>query len=214
MALTKTIFDGLCKEITTGKLKPGEVLSRRQIATRYGASYTPVIEAIVRLENVGLVETQSSQMARVRTVSIESIESNYVLREAFETQAIRLACESATEREIEELYQLAQELDALVVKQIKNASRGLKLHWRFHKRIAELSRYRVLAVALERTHLLQLLQSNWIVVPDPDEPLRYHSLLVDTIRDSDPESADAAMRSHVRSGRDREIAGYRLSIQQ
>src|ERR671936_313608 len=59
-ALTQRIYDGLCQEITTGKLKPGELLSRRQIAQRYGASYTPVIEAMVRLENLGLVESEAA----------------------------------------------------------------------------------------------------------------------------------------------------------
>ena len=94
MNLTQVIYHGLCDEITSGKLKPGEVLSRRKIAKQYGASYTPVIEAMVRLENSGLIETESSQMARVRRISVETIESDYVLREAYETQAIRLACAS------------------------------------------------------------------------------------------------------------------------
>ena len=210
MALTQVIYDGLCKEITTGKLKPGDVLSRRQIAARYGSSYTPVIEAIVRLENVGLVESESSQMARVRRISVETIESDYVLREAYETQAIRLACESATDDEIEELGQLAGQLDERMAKRGKPDRRTQLAHWGLHKRIAELSRYRVLVRALEHAELLRLLQSNWITVPNPVEPLRYHSRLVDAIRHRDPEVADAAMRVHIRNGRDSEITGYRM----
>lgn len=211
MALTEDIYDGLCREITTGKLKPGQRLSRRQIAARYGASYTPVIEAMVRLESLGLIEAESSQMARVRQISVETIESDYVLREAYETQAIRLACQSATRQEIDELYRMAQELDDQLA-QGNTDREELALHGRFHKRIAELSRFRVLIDALERTELLRLLQSNWIVVPDPEEPLRYHSLLVDAIKNGDPIAADAAMRVHVRSGRDRELAGYRMGV--
>src|SRR5262245_16696965 len=111
LALTQVIFDGLCREITMGKLKPGELLSRRQIALRYGASYTPVIEAMVRLENAGLVETEAAQMARVRRMSIDAIQGNYVLREAYETQAIRLACERATTAEVDELYRRAEKVD-------------------------------------------------------------------------------------------------------
>src|SRR5436190_2516146 len=109
--LTQVIYEGLREEITTGKLKPGELLSRRRIAERYGASYTPVIEAMVRLENAGLVEAEASQMARVSQVSVETIQNTYVLREALETQAIRLACERALDAEIDELYRLAEEVD-------------------------------------------------------------------------------------------------------
>src|SRR5437016_4699971 len=90
--LARALFEGLCHEITTGKLKPGATLPRRQIAQRYGSSYTPVIEAMVRLEAAGLIEAASSQVARVRRVTPEAIRSSYVLREALETQAIRLAC--------------------------------------------------------------------------------------------------------------------------
>src|SRR4051812_16774520 len=106
-SLAKAIYQGLCQEITTGVLKPGELLSRRRIAERYGCSYTPVIEALVRLEHSGLIEAETSQMARVRKETIETIRNNYILREAYETQAIRQACEAATAQEIDGLYRLA-----------------------------------------------------------------------------------------------------------
>jgi DNA-binding GntR family transcriptional regulator len=212
MGLTETIYEGLRDEITTGQLKPGEVLSRRQIAARYGSSYTPVIAALVRLENVGLIESESSQMARVRRISLETIENDYVLREAYETQAIRLACGTATDREIEELYRRAQQLDDCVSQLDRNDRESLLLHGKFHKRIAEISRSPALVRALEHTELLRLLQSNWIVVQDPHEPLRYHSLLVDAIRNRDPQAADELMRAHVQSGLERELAGYRRSL--
>src|SRR5262249_29989713 len=112
--LTQVIYQGLCDEITGGKLKPGERLSRRRIAERYGASYTPVIEAMVRLERAGLVEARTSHMARVGRTSVETIQSDYVLREALECQAIRLACESATAGEVQELYRLAEAVDARI----------------------------------------------------------------------------------------------------
>src|SRR5947207_517746 len=84
-ALALRVYDGLCHEISSGQLRPGELLSRRRIAERYGVSYTPVIEALVRLEQTGLIEAEASQMARVRRVSLESIHSDYVLREAVES---------------------------------------------------------------------------------------------------------------------------------
>lgn len=214
MTQVEIVYEGLCREITSGKLKPGEVLSRRRIAARYGTSYTPVIEAMVRLENVGLVESESAQVARVRRMSVEAIESDYVLREAHETQAVRLACESATDDEIDELGRLARQLDERMTESRKPDRKIQRQHWSFHKRIAELSRYRVLVRALERAELLRLLQSNWINVPHPLEPLRYHSRLVDAIRDRNPEAADAAMRIHIRNGRDSEIAGYRMSLRE
>lgn len=61
-------------------MEPGEALSRRKVAQRYGCSYATVVEAMVRLANAGLVEAESSQMARVRRVTIESIRDVYTPR--------------------------------------------------------------------------------------------------------------------------------------
>ncbi|MBI1310160.1 FCD domain-containing protein [bacterium] len=213
--LARKIYDGLCREITSGKLKPGTVLSRRKIAAAYGTSYVPVIEAMVRLEGTGLIETESSQMARVCRVTLESIQHTYVLREAFETQAIRLACEHATPQEIEELYQMAEDVQASVPQPETAADRqaseeGLRVHWLFHRRIAEISRCPLLVQELERAELHQRLRANWIYVPEMAEPPRQHAMLVDAIKAADVEAADAVMRAHVRLGLEKELHHYRL----
>jgi DNA-binding GntR family transcriptional regulator len=212
VVLTRMIYDGLRDEIIAGKLKPGEVLSRRQIAGRYGCSYTPVIEALVRLEYAGLVETESNQMARVRGLSIEKIRSDYVLREACETQAIRLACELATSAELDHLAQLADMVDTTAQQGDKThfevMGEGPLLHWSFHRRVAELSRCPALVSELERIELLGRLKANWIFVEDLPDPPRHHGHLVDLIRQRDPVAADAAMRAHVRRGLEKELRGY------
>jgi DNA-binding GntR family transcriptional regulator len=211
--LARAVFEGLCHEITTGKLKPGATLPRRQIARRYGSSYTPVIEAMVRLEGAGLVEAGSSRAAaRVRRVTPESIRSGYVIREALETQAIRLACVTASAIEIEELQQLAEAIDARLPAQGGDAE-GPLLDWEFHRRLAQISGEEALVRELERLELLRRLQANWICAPFTDTPLRFHhQLLVEAVKARDPHAADAAMRTHVRMGLERELIGYRMRL--
>jgi DNA-binding GntR family transcriptional regulator len=213
--LARQVYDGLCQEITTGKLKPGTVLSRRKIAAAYGTSYASVIEAMVRLENIGLIEAESAQMARVRKVTQEMIEHTFVLREALEVQAIHLACQSATAAEVKDLYHLAESLDAHINalddaggEAIDNA--GLVLHWEFHKQIAVLSRCPALVQEMERIKLLRQLQALWPYVSDQQDPPRWHSLLVDTIQKRDPLAAVAEMRAHVQSGLEGELRRYRM----
>jgi DNA-binding GntR family transcriptional regulator len=220
VGLTQVTYQGLCDEITGGKLKPGERLSRRRIAARYGASYPPVIEALVRLEHAGLIEAESSQMARVRRVTVETIQNDYILREALETQAIRLACASATAGEIDELYRLAEAVDARTSARDRVPDgdgvpgaidhEGLRTHGQFHRRIAEISRFPVLVRELERVELLRRLLANWFYAPALGNPPRLHSLLVDAIKARDPGAAEAAMRAHVRRGMEKELLGYRM----
>lgn len=215
-ALAHLIYEGLRDEITGGKLKPGEPLSRRGIARRYGTSSIPVIEALARLEGTGLIEAEARQAARVRKITIETIQDDYVLREAYETQAIRLACETATPGEIEELYRMAETLDACVrVGTAKKSmdKKGPLLHWQFHRQIARISRCRALVRELERIELLRRLQANWYFAPEIPDPPRHHSLLVDAIQERDPAKADAAMRAHVRSGLEKELLAYRMNME-
>lgn len=215
-ALAHLIYEGLRDEITGGKLKPGEPLSRRGIARRYGTSSIPVIEALARLEGTGLIEAEARQAARVRKITIETIQDDYVLREAYETQAIRLACEAATPGEIEELYRMAEALDACVrVGTAKKAmgKKGPLLHWQFHRQIARISRCRALVRELERIELLRRLQANWYFAPEIPDPPRHHSLLVDAIQKRNRAEADTAMRAHVQSGLEKELLAYRMKME-
>jgi len=214
-ALAHAIYEGLRDEITGGKLRPGEALSRRGIARRYGTSYIPVIEALARLEGTGLIEAEARQAARVRKITLETIQDDYVLREAYETQAIRLACETATSEEIDELYRMAEAVDACATADAAKRTRGKKgpmLHWQFHARIAKISRCRALVRELERIELLRRLQANWYFAPAPPDPPRYHSVLVDAIKARNPVQADAIMRAHVRRGLEKELLAYRVKM--
>ncbi|MDB5350663.1 MAG: ydfH [Planctomycetota bacterium] len=214
-ALADTIYEGLRDEITDGKLRPGETLSRRGIARRYGTSSIPVIEALARLESTGLVEAEARQAARVRKISLETIQDDYILREAYETQAIRLACDAASVAEIEGLYAMAEAVDACVTAggTRKAADKtGPRLHWQFHRGLAKISRCRALVRELERIELLRRLQANWYFAPEFPDPPRYHSLLVDAVKDRDPVAADAIMRAHVRNGLEKELLAYRMRM--
>jgi DNA-binding GntR family transcriptional regulator len=213
VVLTQIIYDGLRDEIVSGKLKPGERLVRRRIAERYGCSYTPVIEALSRLVYSGLVETESYQTAWVRGLTVEKIHSDYVLREAYETQSIRMACERVTPGEIVDLYRIADELDTSTAKEdtesrFEGGGEGPVIHWRFHRRVAEISRCPVLVRELERIEVLSRLKANWILVEGLPDPPRHHGKLVDLIQSRDSVAADAAMRAHVRRGLEKELAGF------
>ena len=89
---------------------------------------------------------------------------------------------------------------------------GPRLHWQFHRRIAEISRCPALVRELERIELLRRLQANWYFTPEIPDPPRYHSLLVDAIKARDVTGADARMRVHVRSGLEKELLGYRMKM--
>ena len=86
-----TIFEALREAIVKGDLEQGAQLRQEQIAAAFNVSRIPVREAIARLEQLGLVETQRYRGAFVTQLNIADIEEVFRLRALIEAEAIRHA---------------------------------------------------------------------------------------------------------------------------
>ena len=73
MLLSEQIRVALSDEITAGALAPGEQLDEQQIGDRFGASRTPVREALRQMASAGLVEMRPRRGAVVATLTPERI---------------------------------------------------------------------------------------------------------------------------------------------
>jgi DNA-binding GntR family transcriptional regulator len=104
-----SIFDELKLAIIKGEFKPRERLLEKEIAERFGVSRTPIREAFRQLENIGMLQINRNQGAKVADFSKEDIESLYRLRIYLEKLAAILACERASSREIITLVGLNRE---------------------------------------------------------------------------------------------------------
>ena len=98
LPLRDVVFNTLRQAILRGELKPGERLMEIQLANKLGVSRTPIREAIRKLELEGLVAEITEQNLR------DVLE----VREALEELSVKLACEHATQAQIEEMKQAAQ----------------------------------------------------------------------------------------------------------
>ena len=101
------VFEMIHQHIVTGELRPNQRLIDSEIAKELGISRTPVREALKRLEVVGYVSTLPNGGIIVTEHSTREIQYLYDIREALETMAVKLACNRATEEQInkvEEYY--------------------------------------------------------------------------------------------------------------
>lgn len=80
--LADRVYDALSKAILAGELAPGQTLSDRGLAERLGVSRTPVKEALVRLNTIGLVE--HSGRWRVSPFDADNIRELFQLRHLLE----------------------------------------------------------------------------------------------------------------------------------
>ncbi|MDE0532302.1 MAG: GntR family transcriptional regulator [Albidovulum sp.] len=78
-------------------------MDERHMAAQLGISRTPLREALTRLENEGLVEIQARKGVYVKRLSLKEIVEMITVWAALESMAARLACEKASDDEIEAL---------------------------------------------------------------------------------------------------------------
>lgn len=77
--------------IITGELAPGAVIRDAELAERVGLSRTPVREAIGRLIDEGLVESQPHRWTRVTPLSVREVRDAYLVVRAMHELAVREA---------------------------------------------------------------------------------------------------------------------------
>ncbi len=186
------------ERILRGDLSIGQVISRRKLAAELGMSFLPISEALLRLENEGLLESRPRAGTRVRVPTREDVRGNYLVREALETQAARLFAESATTDERGELMKLAARVDALSIDSAADRFVYLRLHEKLHRRIAEGSRCPALCEVIDRTCALS---STWLcsspVLTVNGEPHRHHQELMEALSAGNGSLAAEAMREHI-----------------
>jgi DNA-binding GntR family transcriptional regulator len=198
--LAGRVYRALQREITTGTIRPGQRLVRREIAKRLGVSPIPVIEALLRLEQDGLVGSKPNCGARVREWTLETVENECMLREAIECQVARLIAESAGDRQFDELEAAARHLDGLMQRADPGSVIGMELHMEFHLRLAELAGFPLLVQQLRGAWVRRLMQVNWLNATIEPVPANWHQALVVVLCRRDVDAAEKAMREHVRYG--------------
>jgi DNA-binding GntR family transcriptional regulator len=104
-SLTNTIFTQLVEAITSGEFLPGQKLSESELARRLGISRGPLREALGRLE--GRLVTRTPRLGvSVIDFNHQDLEHLFLVREALEGMAARLAAERMTASELSHLRQL------------------------------------------------------------------------------------------------------------
>lgn len=200
--LSRRVYGVLRDDIAAGRLKPGERLVRKALAERLGVSTIPVIEALYMLEIDGYVENRPLSGCRVRTLTIEAIDGDLMLREALECQAARLCAERLTPEEAERLMKRAAQVDRFIRSDTPDPTLGSQLHWEFHIELGRLSGHAVFGELLKKVWFQRYMGLNSLkairFLPIPDG---WHQKLVRQLKRGDADAAEGAMREHVRYGR-------------
>src|SRR5262247_2993846 len=84
------VFERLRGMIIALELPPGSPLSRAALAEQFGVSSTPVRDALMRLEEEGLVDVFPQHATVVSRIDVDRAQQAHFLRQALELEIVRL----------------------------------------------------------------------------------------------------------------------------
>ena len=202
ITLTEKSFSAIRDKILSGQYKPDQNLPQRELAESLNVTQNVVREALRMLDKVGLVEIIPKWGAHVINIDPSKLKDMYIVREALEGMAARLAAEKASDKDIEELFSLAKNCDKKFGGKKFDPNKVTEVHYNFHKRIIECSDCEEIVRYINMMNLKTLLwhtayniKAQWNV-----DPPGWHTQLIQAICSRDPNTAELKMREHVRFG--------------
>lgn len=200
-SLAESAYATLRRRILDNVWPPGHRALENELALELGMSRTPVREALMRLQNEGLVEVVPRHGMSVLPVSAADMRDIYEMFTALESMAAELAARRRP--------------SAAEVKPMEDATRdmarALKADdleaWaaadeRFHQHLVALSANRLLIEAVQncwdRAHRARMVTLR--MRPKPTHSTREHMQVVEKIRAGDARGAFDAHRAHRERG--------------
>ncbi len=191
------VHDTLKQAIVQLQLRPGNLLSEKEIADQFGISRQPVREAFIKLADEGLVEIRPQRGTFVVMISRREVENARFIREAIEVAIVRKAAEGI------HLDSLDMIEDSLIA-QRRAMDRGDTVAFLVQDEVF----HRELARSVDCEHAWQVVEKlkaqmdrvRYLSMPmaTPIETLiTQHNAIFDAVRAKQGDQAEAVMRQHL-----------------
>ena len=126
------VYEKIRADILTCVLSPGSRIFENELARRYNVSKAPVRDALLRMQEQGLIEVIPRQGYLVKPISIIDAHDLYEMRLLLEKSSIRRACDEATDEDLD-LLDCFRSVDN------SNLAHWVIYNRSFHRKITQLS---------------------------------------------------------------------------
>lgn len=190
------VLDFLRERILSLELEPGAVLSRLELQKQLSLSQTPVRDALLKLEEEGLVTVFPQYATLVSRINIPQARQLHFMRRAIEADIARLLAASHADTLIPELRRANQ---TLRLEDQANDLAGFLIADRAYHEIMYRHANMMMIWAMVRTysgHLDRLRRLN-IKNIGRQRIIAQHEALTDAIEAGNPDAAEAALHDHL-----------------
>jgi DNA-binding GntR family transcriptional regulator len=191
------VFERLREMIVSLLLPPGSALSRAALAAQFGVSSTPIRDALMRLEEEGLVDVFPQHATVVSRIDVRLAQQAHFLRQALELEIVRLLAGSPDEA-------LGTELTRTIARQQQFAKAGdfeqfMAADNDFHAQLyAAADKQDLWTLVRSRSGHIDRLRR--LHLPSPGKAqgiVRHHKLITKAIGAGEPEEAQQHLRTHL-----------------
>jgi len=199
--LAEIVFGIVRDAIVRKDLPPGSRISEARLAGQLNVSKTPVREALLRLEGIGLIVPDGNRGARVVKPSADNIQHAFEVRTALEGFAARQSAASAAPTDHALLLDLAEQ--SLQLAEAGDGAGFRELDQQLHAAIAQSTGNELLARLASNAYTLV-----WALRQRDTPSIGYqvgcaqeHLRIVDAIAAHDATRAEAEMTGHIEKSR-------------
>jgi DNA-binding GntR family transcriptional regulator len=206
-SMVESAYEQIRRRILDNAWPPGHRALEREVADELGMSRTPVREALMRLQNEGLVEVIPRHGVRVLPVSGVDMQEIYQILTALECMAAELL--AARKPSAKELAPLVDATNAMG-KALKadDLDAWAAADERFHQHLVDLAGNRHLQATVlnywDRTHRARMFSLR--LRPKPVNSTKEHMQMVERLRAGDAEGAARVTRAHRERARHELVA--------
>ncbi len=193
--LADHVKDRLLQDILAGRYPPEARIVETSLARELGISQAPVREALRGLEALGLVEILPFRGARVRRPAISELLEAYTVRFELEALGARLGVPRMSDADLADLEGLGEAMQAAAAAGDRHAVAVADAA--FHARLLHLAGN----ATLERVwRSLEPFSRTYLTLVAPGADAHWtadlHGLILDALRERNPERVVDALRDH------------------
>lgn len=196
-----SVYQRLRSDVLSCELRPGQLLQERDLVGQFAVSKSPIRDALLKLEEQGLIEVLPRKGYRVRRIDISDVRDMYGLRQILERECIALLIETAPDNVLEGLEAFRTGPPS------PDLATWIDYNRAFHTYIAvNCGNARLARIAQETIEQFDRL--TYVSVTSSDDLsldlfVREHGEIIDAIRASNKRLAVARARDHIQSSRKR-----------
>ena len=207
------VYEHIRADILSCVLLPGARIFENDLAKRYDVSKSPVRDALLRLQEQGLIEVLPRKGYLIRPISKSDAYDLYEMRLLLEKSSLRRACNEASDEDLASLDQF------------RAVDNGDLVHWvmynrNFHRRITELSgnsrMARITAEVIDQFDRLTFVGvSSAPSETTSEKSVAEHVEIIDALQARDRSKVTKLITKHITKSQKRlfSVLGHQLIVQ-